>query len=296
MNAGTHNEGTRLGMSNGMVPILYTFGMKREERQKQSGEEMIGRIFRVLERAMGAQHWWPAESPFEVVLGAYLTQNTAWTNVELAMANLRGAGAMSVEGIRRTTLEDLEQLVRPAGYFRQKAARLKMFVAHLDSAHKGLLEAMFAQPTEALRGELLGLTGIGPETADSILLYAGGHEVFVVDTYTRRIFERHGLAEKATGYEEIRLAVQRALTAEGGAEEGEGEQLSHAVTVHEPSAASRMARSERGRRYNEFHALIVQTAKHFCVKGTPKCEMCPLRGLLPKPARDAPKQGRLCRV
>jgi endonuclease-3 related protein len=283
-------------------------------------KETIRRVFRQLEAAMGPQHWWPAGSSFEVVAGAYLTQNTAWTNVEQAMENLRRAGALSVEGIRGARLEELETLVRPAGYFRQKAARLKMFVAHLDAHYSGSLEKMLAQPTERLRHELLGLAGIGPETADSILLYAASHEVFVVDTYTRRIFERHGLVNGETTYEEIRLAVQGALAeeqSEGQEQEQERErdqeqererdqeqdQQPHPppksgrkdgapsgapgtgaarLVVHAPSVASRMERSELSQSYNEFHALIVQTAKHFCVKGVPKCEECPLRDMLPR--------------
>ncbi len=237
---------------------------------------------------MGPQHWWPAASAFEVVAGAYLTQNTAWTNVELAMENLRRAGALSIDGIRGIGLEELEQLVRPAGYFRQKAARLKLFVAHLDARYEGSLTRMLAQPTENLREELLTLTGIGPETADSILLYAGGHEVFVVDTYTRRIFVRHGLADRETGYEEIRLAVQDAMM--DGRASGAGPKATPATAaalppkfvINAPSAASRMKRSELAQQYNEFHALIIQTAKHFCVKGEPKCEACPLREMLPE--------------
>lgn len=232
---------------------------------------------------MGPQHWWPAGSAFEVVVGAYLTQNTAWTNVERAMQNLREAGLLSISGIRDTAVEELEQLVRPAGYFRQKAARLKRFVAHLDIHYGGSLEAMFARPAEALREELLGLPGIGPETADSILLYAASCEVFVVDSYTRRIFERHGIAEADIGYEEIRLRVQQALSED--AKPGDREKVSfpadQALAVHAPSAASQMERSDLARSYNEFHALLVQTAKHYCVKGTPKCEQCPLLGLLP---------------
>jgi len=302
---------------------------------------------------MGPQHWWPAGSAFEVVVGAYLTQNTAWTNVERAMGNLRQAGVLSISGIRNIPVEELELLVRPAGYFRQKAARLKLLVAHLDAHHGGSLAAMFDRTGETLRAELLGLTGIGPETADSILLYAAGGEVFVVDSYTRRIFERHGLVKAETGYEEIRLAVQKALTGEDAVSRPEGaredqrqnqlpqlkaragcnyndqrqrqSQLSHlnaakpearreggapesratetptaetamletrtpessvaGLATHTPSVASEMKRSELSRRYNEFHALLVQTAKHYCVKGEPKCEGCPLRRLLPPERR-----------
>lgn len=257
---------------------------------------MIRRILRTLETAMGRQHWWPAGSAFEVVVGAYLTQNTAWTNVEQAMVNLRGAGVLSISGIRKTALEELEQLVRPAGYFRQKAARLKRFVAHLDTHYGGSLDALFDRPTEELREELLGLPGIGQETADSILLYAASREVFVVDTYTRRIFGRHGLATAETKYEEIRLGVQTALTEEAG--EGQAvEELKPAVsqpiqepsrspeavspTPHTPTAASQMERTALSQRYNEFHALMVQTAKHYCGKTTPRCESCPLLPLLP---------------
>lgn len=261
----------------------------------------IRRLFRELEGAMGPQHWWPAGSPFEVVVGAYLTQNTAWTNVERAMGNLREAGLVSIAGIRQTAPGELERLLRPAGYFRQKAARLKSFVLHLDRNHGGSLERMFAQPTDALREELLGLTGIGPETADSILLYAANREVFVVDSYTRRIFGRHGLAKVGAPYEEIRLAVQQAMTGEGPAgsasprprqEQGQrpqpnaarelarGEDGPRTVEPHRPSAASTMARSELSQRYNEFHALLVQTGKHYCLKGEPRCQSCPLRDLL----------------
>jgi endonuclease-3 related protein len=259
--------------------------------RRKSSEAKIRRIFQTLEAAMGAQHWWPAGSAFEVVVGAYLTQNTAWTNVELAMGNLRAAEVLSIPGIRETAIEELEHLVRPAGYFRQKAARLKHFVAHLDARYGGSLDAMFARPLKELREELLGLTGIGPETADSILLYAGSREVFVVDAYTRRIFERHGLAHSGTGYEEIRAEVETALAglAQPNQRRDEPRQVALAAlsglapgpVVHAPSAASAMARSELSQRYNEFHALLVQTGKHHCVKAAPRCESCPLRPLLP---------------
>jgi endonuclease-3 related protein len=259
----------------------------------------IHRAFRLLESAMGEQHWWPAESAFEVVVGAYLTQNTAWTNVERAMANLCQARALSVDGIRSTPLEALEQLIRPAGYFRQKAARLKRFIQHLDANYSGSLDALFARPAEELRAELLSLNGIGPETADSILLYAACKEVFVVDAYTRRIFERHRLATAATPYDDIRLAVQQALADEtdGGPHLPRGAHIRPSsgrmwgkdarldipgLTIHQPSAASRLPRSELAQCYNQFHALLVQTGKHFCLKKDARCEHCPLRPLLPR--------------
>jgi endonuclease-3 related protein len=249
-------------------------------RKSTSKSVKIREMFYRLEAAMGAQHWWPAESAFEVVVGAYLTQNTAWMNVALAMANLRSAGVLSITGIRNIALGELEQLVRPAGYFRQKAARLKLFVAHLDESYGGSLDVMFQRPTELLRQELLGLTGIGPETADSILLYGANHEVFVVDTYTRRIFERHGLVKADTGYEEIRLGVQAALAEQDQPRPRPVQTWADRIQPHEPSAASQAKRSELAQRYNEFHALIVQTAKHFCIKGIPRCENCPLREML----------------
>jgi endonuclease III-like uncharacterized protein len=230
-----------------------------------------------------------------VVVGAFLTQNTAWSNVELAMANLRRARLLSVAGIRRTSLPDLEALVRPAGYYRQKAERLKLFVEHLDACHLGRLEDLFARPTPALREELLALKGIGPETADSILLYAARHEVFVVDTYTRRIFERHGLfvrhglTHSAASYDDIRLSVEAALTATAGAPIVDaGAQPTPvaaigriALPVHQPSPVSQLPRSPLARDFSEFHALLVQTAKHFCLKAAAQCHGCPLEPLLP---------------
>ena len=130
-------------------------------------------IFNRLFKAWGHQHWWPAETPFEVVVGAFLTQNTAWTNVSLAMENLRSAELLNEEGIRDIDLTTLETMIRPAGYFRQKARRLKTFVAFLDDHYSGSIEEMFARPASELRSQLLDLNGVGPETADSILLYAG---------------------------------------------------------------------------------------------------------------------------
>ena len=171
----------------------------------------IRAYYDALYRAWGPQHWWPAQSRLEVVAGAYLTQNTSWTNVEMALANLRAARILSVRGIREAPVRQLEGLIRPAGYFRQKAERLKLFVDFLDRRYGGSLPRMFARPTRELRQELLVLNGIGPETADSILLFAGNHPVFVVDTYTRRILTRHEILPEKSGYEEIQELLEQSL-------------------------------------------------------------------------------------
>jgi endonuclease-3 related protein len=229
-----------------------------------------------------------------VIVGAYLTQNTAWTNVELALSNLRAAQVLSVEGIRRIRLTRLERLVRSSGYFRQKARRLKTFTAFLDSKYNGSLDELFAQPTDKLREELLNLNGVGPETADSILLYAGNHPVFVVDAYTRRILDRHNILTKKADYEDIRKFFQRSLAPIVH------EQLVHEQQVqqqeltsapqleagirgagHPPSAMSTTARTPQVQVYNEMHGLIVGVGKHFCRKSQPKCDGCPLQKFLP---------------
>ena len=164
----------------------------KQPRQIES-EGKIRIYYDELYRAWDAQHWWPAETQFEVIVGAYLTQNTAWTNVERALDNLRRAQLLSIEGIRGVKLARLQRLIRPSGYFRQKAARLKTFVRFLDDRFEGSLEKLFSLPTSQLRQQLLHLNGVGPETADSIALYAGNHPLFVVDTYTRRIVDRHAI-------------------------------------------------------------------------------------------------------
>jgi endonuclease-3 related protein len=177
----------------------------------EAKHDAIRAYYETLFSAWGRQHWWPAQSRFEVIVGAYLTQNTAWANVEKALANLRQARLLTLRGIRRASLPQLERLLRPSGYFRQKAQRLKTFVDFLDDRYGGSLTRLFAQPTAALRNELLALNGVGPETADSILLYAGNHSVFVVDAYTRRILERHQIVAASASYDEIRQLFEQAL-------------------------------------------------------------------------------------
>jgi len=239
----------------------------------------IREYYLALVRRWGPQNWWPAQSRFEVIVGAYLTQNTAWLNVEKAMANLRGAGTLSVSRIREIPVAELEQLVRPSGYFRQKAQRLKTFIAYLDEKYGGSLDRMFAQETAKLRAELLALNGVGPETADSILLYAGNHPVFVVDAYTRRILERHRIISRKAGYEEIRALIEGAISS---TELELLKVLEHGTEPRHPvSRMSSRQRSQLAQHYNEFHALIVRTGNEFC-RSTPRCEGCPLRPFLPR--------------
>jgi endonuclease-3 related protein len=251
---------------------------------RRSKGEKLREYYKALYRAWGAQHWWPGETRFEVIVGAYLTQNTAWTNVERALANLRSAKALSVDGIREIETGKLEQLIRPSGYFRQKASRLKTFVAFLDKEFGGSIDQLFSQPTEKLRERLLALNGVGPETADSILLYAGNHPVFVVDAYTRRILARHEILPEKADYEEIRELFQRALEPLASEQSTASLASPHGVprTAHSPSAMSTMSRTSLAQVYNEMHGLIVGTGKHYCGKSRPHCDGCPLQPYLPR--------------
>ncbi len=255
--------------------------MRADARKHQ-----VRTYYHTLFSAWGRQHWWPAQSRFEVIVGAYLTQNTAWTNVEKALANLRAARLLTLSGIRRASSAELERLIRPAGYFRQKAKRLKLFVAFLDQKYQGSLSKFLAQPTAKLREELLNLNGIGPETADSILLYAGNHPVFVVDAYTRRILARHEILPEKTDYDEIRELFERALTpvAESVAEGKTGDQHLAAElrgAAHPPSSMSTAKRTALTQVYNEMHGLIVGVGKNYCKKSQARCDECPLQKFLP---------------
>ncbi len=245
-------------------------------------EALVRAMYRKLARAWGRQHWWPAETPFEVIVGAILTQNTSWINVERAIASLRVARVLSVQSIREIPLLRLQELVHSSGYYRQKAQRLKDFVRFLDARYSGSLEKMFATPTRQLRGELLSQKGIGPETADAILLYAGNHESFVVDAYTRRILERHQAIAPGAKYDEIRELMERALKRErpvaSDRRRGTG---TPSPPVHEPSLMSGAQRSPLAQVYNEMHGLLVQIGKRYCLKNEAKCESCPLGSLLP---------------
>jgi endonuclease-3 related protein len=250
-------------------------------------ENELRRYYAALFHAWGPQHWWPARTRFEVIVGAYLTQNTAWTNVERALANLRAARLLSVAGVRRVPMSKLQRLIRPSGYFRQKAQRLKTFVRFLDREYGGSLTKLFAQPTVNLREQLLNLNGIGPETADSILLYAGNHPVFVVDAYTRRILDRHKILPGQADYEEIRHFFERSLIPIVTEEEQKPVEARAVLesgirgAAHLPSPMSTARRTALTQIYNEMHGLIVGVGKDYCRKSQAKCDGCPLQSFLP---------------
>jgi endonuclease III related protein len=204
--------------------------------------------------AYGPQQWWPAQTPFEVILGAYLTQNTSWKAVERSLANLRAAGALTLEGLRKLPVEELKQLIQPSGFFTRKAPALKAFVAMLDDEFGGSLAQLAAAPTAELRKRLLKLPGVGPETADAILLYALGHPVPMADEYLRRIAERHGLIKPAPGKNRRGYEALTALTRE--------------ACAADPVAS-------QAELFNEFHALTVAVGKSHCGR-TARCEGCPL--------------------
>lgn len=223
-------------------------------RPNFQGEAPVLRdYFHALFDAHGPQHWWPGRSRFEVIVGAILTQSTSWNNVEAAMRNLRAARLMTPLAIEKSSPGKIAKLIRPSGYFRQKAKTLRAFAHFLFANYGGSLSRMFRTPTEALRKQLLSVHGIGAETADSILLYAGQHPVFVIDAYTRRVLERHNLAAPKQTYEALRALFESSLP-------------------REPQL------------FNEFHALIVHTGKHHCRKTNPACPACPLNVFLPQGA------------
>ena len=253
--------------------------------QRLSPEAQIAEIYSVLSQAWGRQHWWPARTRFEVIVGAYLTQNTSWTNVELALEKLRKARVLTVFGIRNTPVRKLEKLIRSSGYFRQKARRLKIFVNFLDRNYDGSLTRMFRQPTAELREELLSLTGVGPETADSILLYAGQHPIFVVDAYTRRIAARHGILPENASYEEFRILFEKSLAP---AQPDARAANSTGGAAHPPSRMSLSSRSPLAQVFNEMHGLLVGVAKNHCLKSAARCQQCPLRPLLPQALANPP--------
>jgi len=213
---------------------------------QNSNKHKLYAIYQKLYSHFGPQHWWPAETPFEVMVGAILTQNTNWQNVEKAINNLKKHKLLGARKLYKLSSRRLASLIRPAGYYNVKAKRLKEFLRFLFQSYKGNLRKLSRKNTQALREELLAINGIGPETADSILLYALNKPAFVVDAYTKRIFSRHGFLKEDSGYAQ----VQNLFT----------QNLKKDVKL-----------------FNEYHALLVRLGKEFCLKRKPKCEICPLR-------------------
>ncbi len=212
-------------------------------------DEKLRRFYDAMFAALGPQGWWPGETPLEVVVGAILTQNTNWRNVERAIANLKRESLLEVGALEAVAPERLAEVIRPAGYFRIKARRLKNFVHMLAERFGGDLGALLTLPTEALRESVLSVRGIGPETADSIVLYAAGRPVFVVDAYTVRILYRHGVVEADAGYDEVQALFHDALPADADL-------------------------------FGEYHALLVAVGKRWCRKRRPQCRGCPLEAVL----------------
>lgn len=198
--------------------------------------------------ALGKRHWWPGDTQMEIIVGAILTQNTAWRNVEKAITQLKGSQVLSPRGLREISEAQLAQLIRSSGYFNMKAKKIKAFINFLDQTYSGSLKKMAAQDTRLLREQLLAVYGIGPETADSILLYAFNKPSFVVDTYTRRIFSRHKIFSDTASYDAMRDFFMR---------------------YADPTT------------FNEYHALIVHIGHHYCAKTKPNCEQCPWNWIAP---------------
>ena len=204
-------------------------------------------IYQALFDFFGPQHWWPGETPLEILVGAVLTQNTNWGNVSKAIDNLRADELLALDTLVQIPTPVLAEKIRPSGYYNLKAVRLQNLLRHIAETAESVERYFDGRSTTALREELLGIKGIGPETADSILLYAGNKPTFVVDAYTHRILNRHGLAADESDYHELQALF-----------------LDH---LDEDVAL-----------FNEYHALIVRTGKEFCRKSSPRCEGCPLKG------------------
>ncbi len=212
--------------------------------------EALRRYYQTLFQQLGAQRWWPAQTRLEVILGAILTQNTAWRNAALAIRELRRAGLLNLRKLEKASRGEIESSIRSAGFFRQKAVTIRNLVHWLREAHQGSLRELFSRPPDELRQGLLNIRGLGPETADAILLYAGRHPFFVADAYTRRILARHALVAPRASYSEVQAFLHRHMPREQAL-------------------------------FNEFHALLVEVGKRHCRREMPWCEACPLRGFLP---------------
>lgn len=230
----------------------------------------LRRAYQLMLARFGHQHWWPGETPFEVCVGAILTQNTSWTNVERAIANLKTARVLEPQALFALDGPRLAELIRPAGYFNIKARRLRCFLRALVTEFGGDLKRLLAGETAAVRARLLAINGIGPETADSMLLYAGNHHRFVIDAYTKRVFQRHGWGRAGAEYEELQRLCEGALD-----EKPQSERLDY---------------------WQDFHAQLVMVGKHFCRPRQALCQDCPLKPLLSSASTRARTCGLLCRV
>ncbi len=215
------------------------------EKGEVAPGEILHRFYATLLESFGPQGWWPARTRWEVIWGAILTQNTTWRNATLALKNLRKASLLARRRLRQIPLDALELLIRPAGFYRQKAKTLRNFANWIDQAHGGSLDSLFAQGAAQARAQLLTLKGIGVETADAILLYAGRQPVFVADAYTRRVLSRHQLLSPTADYRTAQQFLHQ----------------------HLPSDEAL---------FNEFHALLVEASKRFCHRNVAHCEDCPL--------------------
>jgi len=213
---------------------------------KQEKSNLFLRVYDTLYAHFGPQNWWPGETPLEVTVGAVLTQNTNWVNVEKAIGNLKDGGQLSFSVLQGMPLGSLAEQIRPSGYYNIKAGRLKNLLQMIVEEYEGELEFLFADSLQSSRENLLKVKGIGPETADSILLYAAGKPIFVIDTYTHRVFSRHQLVEEENDYYTLQQEFMDSL----------------------PEDVSL---------FNEYHALIVAVAKEFCKKTNPRCSECPLQ-------------------
>ena len=204
--------------------------------------------YRLLYAHFGPQGWWPGDTPFEVMVGAILTQNTSWSNVAKAIASLKKAGLLSYEALSRCNSDEIAQYIRSSGYYNLKARRLRNLLDLVDCDYHGKLDLFLAEELAIARRKLLEVKGVGAETADSILLYACGHAIFVIDMYTHRVFSRHNLVSEESDYQSLQEVFMDNLPADA--------QL-----------------------YNQFHALIVRVATTYCKKNNPLCDQCPLQGL-----------------
>lgn len=215
------------------------------KKRSKDSKKILYSIYKKLYREFGPQHWWPGDTPFEISVGAILTQNTNWANVEKAIQNLKRKNALSVRALYNMPVKVLAELIRPSGYFNIKAKRLKSFITFLKNDYNGSMKKMRNKDIVSLRNELLSIHGIGSETADSILLYALDKPVFVVDAYTKRVLSRHGIVDYKDSYDAFQELFHSSL-------------------------------KKNVQLFNEYHALFVRVGKAFCKRQKPICEKCPL--------------------